>query len=156
MKFTDSISINAPINRVWGCVSSPDVWPRLYGKRGKCHQVSPDGGVVGSLYDMELGSGAGTTLIRCEIMGLRPGSMIVVKWTMSEDVPYISGWSCHFTHELTDEAFGTKVVERVEMTDFNDPRIRFAVNLVGWLTHRFRRLTGKTYLRKLKSIVEGG
>lgn len=90
-----------------------------------------------------------------EIVDLCPGSMIAVKWTMSENHPYIAGLTCQFTYELKLEGFRTRVTERVEMADFDDFRIRWAVKLMGWLTYRLRQLTGRSYLQRLKSVVEG-
>ncbi len=155
MRFTSAISINAPSSKVWESVSSPEVWPLLWAKAGKCEQVSPESGNVGSLYDMELRWGPKVTIIHGEIVGLSPCSMIAVRWTMGDDVPYLPGkMTYQFTYELNDDAFGTTVTERFEMTDYGVP-IDWAAKLVGWLMYPFQRLARNTCLQRLKAIVEG-
>jgi uncharacterized protein YndB with AHSA1/START domain len=155
MRFTSAISINAPSRKVWNFVSSPEVWSIIWAKAGKCEQVSPEGGEVGSLYDMELQQGPNVTILHGEIVGLCPGSMIAVRWTMGHDVPYLSRkLTYHFTYELNDDGFGTKVTERFEMTGFGVP-IDWAAKLVGWLTYPFQWLARNTCLQRLKRVVEG-
>jgi hypothetical protein len=71
-----------------------------------------------------------------------------------EHVPYIPGCTVDFTYELKDDGFGTRITERVEMSDFDDFRMPWAAKLVGWLTYHFRRLAGRTYLQRLNRVVE--
>lgn len=75
MMFADSIWIHAPPSQVWRYVASLDCWPRFYtqGGKGKCKQVSPEGGVVGSIYDMEFATPSSTIVCHYEIVDLRPG-----------------------------------------------------------------------------------
>lgn len=154
MTFNDSIWINATSRAVWDSVSSPEVWRLIYAKGAEWKRVSPDDGTVGTAYQMEFGRGTTKALIHCEIIGLVPCKMIAWKWTMDAEAPYVSGCTVVFTYELKDESFGTRVTERTEMTVSGDFRIQWAVKLGGWLTFHLRRLTGRTYLQRLKGVVE--
>ncbi len=155
MKFTDSVWINAASHKVWEYVGSLETWPRycFYAKTGTCVQISPEGGVVGSLYQMETGSGSRIRSTHCEIVDLRPGSMIAVKLTVTGG--RMQGEALQVSYELKDEGFRTKVTERVVMTDHSDFRITLNSKVIGWLIGRFCRLAGVTNLQRLKGIVEG-
>lgn len=157
MRFTSAISINARSGTVWEFLSSPEVWPLLYARAGKCEQVGPEGGNVGSLYDMELQQGSKVAIIQGEIVGLCPGSMIAVRWARDDDSRYLPGkMTYQFTYELEDDGFATKVTERFEMADFAVPiHIVWAVKLMGWLMYPFQRLARNTCLQRLKAVVEG-
>jgi uncharacterized protein YndB with AHSA1/START domain len=156
VNFTDSILIDAPCRKVWECVGVPTAWPRFYTLPGKarCEQVSVEGGVVGSLYDMDFAVAATTTRSRAEIVDLRPGTMISVKFTLDEvDQRMGREWVTQITYELADEGCRTRVTERVDMTDFDLP-INLAAKVIGWSLYRLRRLTGGTNLQRLKRVVE--
>jgi len=156
MIFADSIWINASPPRIWEHVACPDRWPRFYAET-KCAQISPEGGVAGSLYAMEFGTHATRTLTHCEIVDLRPGSMIAVKCTVDEkSQPMLSGeQTMLIAYELQDEGPRTKVTERVEMTGTPDVLVNWLTTVIGWLIYRFRKLAGNTTLRRLKRVVEG-
>jgi hypothetical protein len=155
MKFNDSIWINTPSRKVWEYVGSIEVWPRFYAATGKCEHVSPIGSVVGSLYNMTLGSGLRSTATHCEIVELLPGSMIGVRSTLHEGKePMSRGWAAYITYELHEEGCRTKVTERVETSGF-DRHLDLIAGVIGWLVYRFRRLAGVTNLQRLKGVVEG-
>lgn len=156
MQFVDSIWINAPSHHVCEAVRSPKVWPRMFAKTATCEQVSPEGGVVGSLYDLRLRQWWKTIVIRWEIVDLRPGSMIAFKGTMDDDnrPPWIQGWAFQFTYELKLEGFRTKVTQRVKMPAYEDFRFNWMVKFT-WCGYRFGHLIGQSHLQRLKGIVEG-
>ena len=158
MKSADSIWINAPSNWVWQYVGALETWPRFYAKvgKGKCKQVSPEGGVVGALYDMEFEVRSWTLLCHYEIVDLRPGSMIAVKLTLDEkQEPMTRGWACQIVYELEDEGNRTRVTERVEATDWADFLFNWLGRFLAGLVYRFRQLAGRTNLQRLKGLVEG-
>jgi hypothetical protein len=157
MKYVHTISINAPSRNVWESLSSPDVWPSIWGwgKAGTCQQVGgPEGGDVGSLYDIDVQCGSWAASIRCEIMGLHRGSMLAVRcvWPTMRHLP--TGMTYHFTYELNDEGFGTTVTERFEMTSFG-VLLDSVAWLCVWLIYPFHWLARNTCLQRLKGIVEG-
>jgi len=154
MKVVHAILINAPSRNVWESLSSPEVWPSIWGRTGKCQQVSPEGGNVGSLYDMELQCGSRAAFIRCEIVGLHPGRMIAVRWVWPTMRHSSLGVTYHFTYELKDEGYGTTVTERFEMTGLG-VSLNCVVWLVAWLMYPFHWLAHNTCLQRLKRIVEG-
>ncbi|MHB0958253.1 MAG: SRPBCC family protein [Pirellulaceae bacterium] len=157
MKLVHAILINAPTRNVWKSLSSPDVWPSIWGwgKAGDCQHVGgPEGVEVGSLYDMDLRCGPCAASIRCEIVGLRPGSMLAVRCVCPTMRHVPAGGNYHVTYELNDEGFGTTVIERFEMTSFG-VAIDCLVWLVAWLMYPFHRLARNTCLQRLKGIVEG-
>lgn len=82
MLFTDSIVIDAPPDKVWQYVGSPDLWGLFHEKGGKCERISPQGDRVGSLYSMDFRMGQETASTRCEILDLKPGTMIRLKSTV--------------------------------------------------------------------------
>ena len=76
MKFVHAISINAPTRNVWDSLSSPDVWPSIWGRAGRIQQVSHECVEVGAVYEMELQCGSRTTSVRYAIVGVWHGSQL--------------------------------------------------------------------------------
>jgi hypothetical protein len=98
MRFTDSIVIDAPLDKIWQYLASPDVWNLFHAKAGKCEQISPQGGRIGSVYLMDFRMGSKTTSTRCEIIDLRLGKVIQVKSTIAD--PSQPPASATITYEL--------------------------------------------------------
>ena len=157
MKVVHTILINAPSRNVWETLSSPDVWPSIWGwgKAGDCQHVGGPAGVEeGSLYDMDLRCGPSAAPIRYEIVGLNRVSLLAVRIVCPAMRHRPTGITYHFTYELKDEGFGTTVIERFEMTSFG-VILDYFVWLVAWLIYPFHRLARNTCLQRLKGIVEG-
>ena len=146
MFFNDSIVINAPIDKVWPYIASPDLWSQFI---AKCEQISPAGGRIGSVYTIDFRMGTKITSTRCEIIDLQLGKSTRVKSTISD--PSQSTASGTLTYELEDLGFKTKVSER---SDFVIPEINILGRAIIWLISRFGRPEGETNLMKLKRIVE--
>ena len=81
MRIKESIVIDAPIDKVWPYIASPDLWSLFNAKITKCEQISPAGGRIGSVYTMDFRMGTKTTSTRCEITNLQIGKIIQVRST---------------------------------------------------------------------------
>jgi hypothetical protein len=150
MRIKESTVIEASIDKVWPYIASPDLWSLFNAKIGKCEQIGPAGGRIGSVYSMDFLMGTKTTSTRCEIIDLQIGKRIQVRSTLSDPGQRASGT---LTYELEDLGFKTKVSER---SDFVIPEINIFGRAIIWLISRFGRPEGETNLMKLKRIVEEG
>jgi uncharacterized protein YndB with AHSA1/START domain len=149
MRFKDSIVIDASLDRVWQYLASPDVWSLFHAKAGKCEQISPQGGRIGSVYLMDFRMGVKTTSTRCEIIDLQLGKVIQVKSTITD--PKQTPASATITYELECLGITTRVKERLEMAT---PQINIFLRAIIWFISRFGQPQGETTLKKLKRIVE--
>jgi uncharacterized protein YndB with AHSA1/START domain len=149
MLFKDSIVIDAPIDKVWPYIASPDLWSLFNAKIGKCEQISPAGGRIGSVYTMDFRMGTKTTSTRCEITDLQLDKRIEVRSTISDSSQHTA--SATLTYELEDLGIKTMVNEQVAIAA---PKINIFVWAIIWLVSRFGSLVGEKTLKKLKRIVE--
>jgi hypothetical protein len=150
MHIKDSIIIDAPIDKVWRHIASPDVWSLFNAKIGKCEQISEQGSRIGSVYSIDFLMGTKSTSTRCEIVDLQIGKRIQVRSTLSDPGQHACGI---LTYELEDLGFKTKVTEK---TDAVIPGINIFGRVIIWFISRFGRPEGETNLMKLKRIVEEG
>lgn len=150
MLFKDSIVIDAPPDKVWEYLGSPDLWSLFHAKTGKCEQTSSQGGRIGSVYTIEFRLGAKTTPTRCEIVDLQPGEKIQVQSTITD--PNDRATAATLTYELEDLGARTRVRERVE---YVIPKLGIGWRAIIWFISRFGHRVGESTLMKLKKVVEG-
>lgn len=149
MLFRDTIVIDAPADRVWEYVGSPDLWELFHVKASSCKQISAQRGRIGSKYEIVFRMGKRTTPSRCEIIDLRPGSMIQVLSTTSD--PARPTTTAKLTYTLENIGSKTKVEERDQIID---PKINIFIRALAWFIFRFGQPAGETTLTKLKRIIE--
>ncbi len=152
MKLKDEVVIDAPSDKVWEYVGSPEMWPLFHVKTGECRQASPQPDVIGSLYDIEFRLGSKTSRTRCEIVDRRIGRLISIRSTLPEpDGQSGRSLSACITYELEDQGRTTRVKEQIEFTSMSIPMI---CKPLIWLISRFGKPTGETTLMRLKKMVE--
>ena len=111
--------------------------------------VSPQGGLIGSRYEMQLSLGNKTSPSTGGIIDLQPGRSIRMKSTL-EPKPG-QEISAVIMYELKDLGTRTKVYEQI---DIDDPQINIFFRAVIWLISRLGSPAGETSLMKLKRIIE--
>jgi uncharacterized protein YndB with AHSA1/START domain len=151
MLINDSIVIDAPIDKVWRYIASPDLWNLFNDKIAKCEQISTAGGRIGSVYSMDFRMGTKTTSTHCEITDLQLCKIIQMRSTLSD--PSHITTSGTLTYELEDLSFKTKVREKIDVVI---PEINIFMRAIIWLISRFGSPAGETNLMKLKRIIEQG
>jgi hypothetical protein len=152
MRLKNEVVIDAPSDKVWEYVGSPEMWPLFHVKAGECRQISPQPDVIGSLYDIEFRLGSKTSVTRCEIVERHIGRLISIKSALPEpDGQSGRSLSACITYELEDQGSTTRVKEQIEFTSINIPPI---LRPLIWLISRFGRPTGETTLMRLKKMVE--
>lgn len=145
MLHQESIVIDAPIDRVWEYVGSPDLWSLFHVKVESSELTGSQGGRIGSVYAIVFRMGSQTTPTRCEITDIRPGMMIQVLSTGSDSI------AAEITYSLQDVEGRTRVDERVKVIA---PKLNIFVRALVWLIERFGKPVGETTLMKLKRIIE--
>lgn len=113
--------------------------------------MSTEGGLVGSLYDLDL---CGRGRMHFEIIGLDPGNMIALRWSMGGNIPCLPHCTCLVVYFLESDSFKTKVTERIEMLYSEEYPDGWIIKILSRLTESLRKFTGISYVRKLKRIVE--
>ncbi len=145
MLHQDSIVIDAPSDRVWEYVGSPDLWSLFHAKVESSELTSSQSGRIGSVYTIVFCMGSQTMPMRCEIIDIRPGAMIQVLSTGSDSI------AAELTYSLQDVEGGTRIDERVNVIA---PKLNIFIRAIFWLIERFGSPVGETTLMKLKKLVE--
>ena len=151
MKLRETIQIQATPDVVWAYIGSPEVWSSFHVKARNTKLVSPQGGLVGSRYEMQLSVGGETKHSIGEIIDIQTGRLIRLKSEL-EPRPGQKA-SAVMAYELEDLGTKTRVYERV---DIDSSRINFFIRAIIWFVSQFGspKKGGETSLMKLKRIVE--